>query len=254
MMEKQVGVSIKQARLAAGMTQKQLAEAVEGLSARDVSEAERGLKELAAEKLAALAEALGADPTSLLGNDAGEAQEESGEAPVAQGEPGEAQESASDTQEEPAEASEAKGGATAFLAGHEDVLKLFNSAVPAVKEAALSVLKGGTDDKKDGLGAVLPAIGGVLGGKGGKGESVASIVSFLASKEGVAFLETVKEALGNIAGVFGVAAPDSEEGREARRTSNSFFTFTFWYTVAVYWLLMDFHSKQARLEAKLEKE
>ena len=64
-MSKQTGVLIKEARTAAGMTQKQLAEKVEGLSASMISKAERGEKELTPEQLKAIAEAIGVAPEAL---------------------------------------------------------------------------------------------------------------------------------------------------------------------------------------------
>ena len=64
-MAEQVGMAIKEARLAAGMTQVQLADAVEILSARDISNIERGLREPSDEELAAIAKATGTDFDSL---------------------------------------------------------------------------------------------------------------------------------------------------------------------------------------------
>ena len=68
----QIGASIKEARLAAGLSQKALAEAVEGLNADSISKAERGLKELAEEQLEAIAKVTGSD----LGLSSAEEEEE----------------------------------------------------------------------------------------------------------------------------------------------------------------------------------
>ena len=76
-MSEQTGAKIKEARTAAGMTQKELAEAIDGLSASDISKAERGLMELTDEQLEAIAKATGAE--SLLS----EANEEAPAAPEA---------------------------------------------------------------------------------------------------------------------------------------------------------------------------
>ncbi len=221
-MTKQVGASIKEARMAEGMTQKQLAEAAGNISARDISEAERGLKELTDEQLAAIAEAVGVDQKALLGD----AQDE---APAAQEE------------------------VVAPAAENEDILELFNTADPAVKEAALSVLKGETQEKKDILGTILPIITGILGGKEADGNPIAAIVGFLGSKEGEAFLETIKGVLGNITSTFAAGGTASDEGKNARDTSNSFLAFTFFYTVAIYVLLIGFHFVQSQTDIKLEK-
>ena len=221
-MAKQVGASIKEARTAAGMTQKQLAEAAGNISARDISEVERGLKEPTDEQLAAIAEAVGVDPKSWLGD----AQDE---APAAQEE------------------------VVAPAAENEDILELFNAADPAVKEAALSVLKGETQEKTDILGTILPLITGILGGKEADGNPIAAIIGFLGSKEGEAFLETIKGVLGNITSTFAAGGEASDEGKNARDTSNSFLAFTFFYTVAIYVLLIGFHFVQSQTDIKLEK-
>jgi len=65
-MSKQTGTLIKEARTAAGMTQKELAEKVDGLSAYALSKAERGEKELTPELLKAIADATGTDPEALM--------------------------------------------------------------------------------------------------------------------------------------------------------------------------------------------
>ena len=123
-MTEQIGAKIKEARSAAGMTQKELAEAV-GLSAKAISEAERGLKELTDEQLEAIAEATGAE--SLLG----------------------------EAKEVPAEESEA------LVIDEKEILELLSVAPPEVKKAILSVLKG--DD--DPVSAITGVLGGILGGK-----------------------------------------------------------------------------------------
>ena len=119
-MAETTGARIKEARLAAGMTQKELAEAVDGLSAKAISEAERNLKELSDEQLAAIAEATGSK--SLLG-----------EAEV------------------PAEESEA------LVIDDQEILELLSAAPPAAKSAVLSVLKG-EDDPVSAITGVLGGI------------------------------------------------------------------------------------------------
>ena len=65
-MAKKVGTLIKEARTAAGLTQEQLAKKVAGVSASDISKAERGEKELTQEQLKAIAKATGVTQKSLL--------------------------------------------------------------------------------------------------------------------------------------------------------------------------------------------
>ena len=65
-MAKKVGTLIKEARTAAGLTQEQLAKKVAGVSASDISKAERGEKDLTQEQLKAIAKATGVTQKSLL--------------------------------------------------------------------------------------------------------------------------------------------------------------------------------------------
>ena len=66
MAAKKVGTLIKEARVEAGLTQEQLARKISGLSATDISEAERGLKDLTQEQLKKIAKATGVTQSSLL--------------------------------------------------------------------------------------------------------------------------------------------------------------------------------------------
>ena len=66
MASKKLGNLIKEARTGAGLTQEQLARKISGLSATDISEAERGLKDLTQEQLKRIAKATGVTQTSLL--------------------------------------------------------------------------------------------------------------------------------------------------------------------------------------------
>ena len=65
-MSAEIGMKIKEARTAAGMSQAKLAEAVEGVTASGISKAERGLKELTPEQLRAIAEATGVAPETFM--------------------------------------------------------------------------------------------------------------------------------------------------------------------------------------------
>ena len=66
MAAKKVGALIKEARTAAGLSQEALAKKIKGLSASDISKAERGEKELTQEALKAIAKATGVTQKSLL--------------------------------------------------------------------------------------------------------------------------------------------------------------------------------------------
>lgn len=66
MAAKKVGTLIREARLEAGYTQEQLARKVKGLTANDISKAERGEKDLTKEQLKKIAIATGVTQSSLL--------------------------------------------------------------------------------------------------------------------------------------------------------------------------------------------
>ena len=66
MASKKVGTLIKEARTAAGMTQEQLARKISGLSANDISLAERDKKDLTQEQLKQIAKATGVTQASLI--------------------------------------------------------------------------------------------------------------------------------------------------------------------------------------------
>ena len=66
MATKKVGTLIKEARTEAGLTQEQLARKISGLSAADISEAERNLKSLTQDQLKQIAKITGVTQASLL--------------------------------------------------------------------------------------------------------------------------------------------------------------------------------------------
>lgn len=66
MASKKVGTLIKEARTGAGLTQEQLARKISGLSAADISAAERHQKDLTQEQLKKIAKATGVTQASLL--------------------------------------------------------------------------------------------------------------------------------------------------------------------------------------------
>lgn len=66
MASKKLGNLIKEARTEAGLTQELLARRITGVSASDISQAERGLKDLTQEQLKQIARITGVTQTSLL--------------------------------------------------------------------------------------------------------------------------------------------------------------------------------------------
>ena len=66
MASKKVGTLIKEARVNADLTQEQLARKISGLSASDISLAERGMKDLTQEQLKKIAKVTGVTQASLI--------------------------------------------------------------------------------------------------------------------------------------------------------------------------------------------
>ena len=66
MASKKLGTLIKEARTEAGLTQEQLARKISGLSASEISAAERGVGDLTQEQLKKIAKATGVTQASLL--------------------------------------------------------------------------------------------------------------------------------------------------------------------------------------------
>lgn len=66
MASKKVGTLIKEARVGAGLTQEQLARRISGLSASDISAAERHQKDLTQEQLKQIAKITGVTQASLI--------------------------------------------------------------------------------------------------------------------------------------------------------------------------------------------
>ena len=151
-MTEQIGASIKEARLAAGMTQKELAEAVDGLSASTLSKAERGLKELTDEQIAAIADATGAK--SLLGKTKA--------APAKKKDP--AKKKASAKKKAPVVEAAPVDEPAAAVTADKEILELLGVAGPVVKGAVLSALKSDKGDD-DPVAAITGMLGGILGSK-----------------------------------------------------------------------------------------
>ena len=121
-MAKQDGAKIKEARNAAGMTQAEVAKAAEIVSAKALSEAERGTRELTPEELEAVAKVIGVTVESLLAAEA--------EIP------------AESTEKAPKKAKKASGKSANLTAEEKELLELYRSADSEKQKAAEAALKG----------------------------------------------------------------------------------------------------------------
>ena len=165
-MAKKVGTLIKEARTEAGLTQEQLARKVKGVSAADISKAERGEKELTQAALKEIAKATGVTQKSLL----------------------DAAKGSSSTKKKTSSSSSASKKSMQVTATEKKLVELYREADSDTKKTAMAVLKG---EKSALLGAAASSLlsegspagdflGSILGdGKGEAGDALGSILAML---------------------------------------------------------------------------
>ena len=119
MAAKKVSTLIKEARIAADMTQEQLARRIPGLSAADISLAERGKLELTQTQLKQIAKATGVTQSSLLNAAKGSASKSSS-----------------------AKKSTAAQSSIKVTATEKKLIELYRAADSDTKKAAIKLLKG----------------------------------------------------------------------------------------------------------------
>ena len=151
MAEKTVGALIKAARNDADMTQEQLARKISGLSAEDISLAERGKKDLTQAQLKQIAKVTGVTQASLLN-----AAKESTEKKTAK---------KTTTKTTAKKTTTAKTTSVKVTAAEKKLLELYRKADAQTKKEALNVLKGEDDDTDDLLAGILETVAGLLDNK-----------------------------------------------------------------------------------------
>ena len=139
-MAKKVGTLIKEARTAAGLTQEALAKKVDGVTASDISKAERNEKELTKDQLKQIAKACGVTQASLL--NAGKAA------------PAKKTAAAKTTAKK---TTAAASSSMKLTNAEKKLVELYRKATTEQKEEALKALKG--DDDPD----LLSVLGDLLG-------------------------------------------------------------------------------------------
>ena len=130
MATKKLGNLIREARTGAGLTQEQLAKKITGLSALDISKAERGQKDLTQAQLKAIAKATGVTQTSLL-------------------------DAAKTSTGKKTGSSSSSGSTVKVTAAEKKMLDAYRKADADAKKRALSILKGETTSTQDILGELL---------------------------------------------------------------------------------------------------
>lgn len=122
-MSKKLAKAIKDARTGAGLTQQGLADKVPGLTASDISKAERNEKDLSQDQLKAIAKATGVTQKSLL-----EAAGSSVKPSSSSGKTG--------------KTSSSSGSSMKVTAAEKTLVELYRAADSDTKKAAVKVLKG----------------------------------------------------------------------------------------------------------------
>ena len=144
MASKKLGDLIKEARMSADVTQEQLAKKIAGLSASDISMAERGKKDLTQEQLKRIAKATGVTQASLLN--------------AAKGSSGKSS---------TAKKSSSTAGTTSMklTATEKKLVELYRKADSETKKEALNVLKGEDGSMDDVLETIMDSVQNMLGKK-----------------------------------------------------------------------------------------
>ena len=157
MAQKKVGELIKEARTKKGLSQEKLAGMVEGLSASELSKAERGEKDLTAEELKAIAKICGVTQKSLL--------EAAGLASTSKTSSSSAKKPSTSTSSAKKTSTAASG--ETLTATEKKFLELYRAASSATRKDAEAVLKGTKKVQEDDslvgslLGGALEALTGL---------------------------------------------------------------------------------------------
>ena len=174
MAQKKVGELIKEARTKKGLSQEKLAGMIDGLSASELSKAERGEKDLTQEELKAIAKICGVTQKSLL-EAAGYVSSSKKTTSTTKSSNSTAKSSTStakktstaSTAKKTSASSTAKKTASSsdtvkLTATEKRILELYRSADAETKKNAEAVLKGTKQVQQDGGGLVGSLLGGAL--------------------------------------------------------------------------------------------
>ena len=145
MAAKKVSTLIKEARIAADLTQEQLARKIPGLSASDISLAERGKKELTQAQLKQIAKATGVTQASLLNAAKGSASKSNS-----------------------SKKTSASGSAKSMIkvtATEKKLVELYRAADSDTKKAAINLLKGEENTAEMIFENILESVQDMLDGK-----------------------------------------------------------------------------------------
>ena len=145
MASKKVGTLIKEARTNAGMTQEQLARKISGLSANDISLAERDKKDLTQEQLKQIAKATGVTQASLIN--------------AAKGTSNSSKKTSSTS------SSSSSSSTLKLTATEKQLVELYRKADSDTKKSVMSQLKGESTMTDAILGSLLNGVQDMISGK-----------------------------------------------------------------------------------------
>lgn len=155
-MAKKVGTLIKEARTEAGLTQEQLARKVKGVSASDISKAERGELDLTQAALKEIAKATGVTQASLLNAAKGTSSSKKTST---------AKKTSSTAKKTSSSSSSANKTSMKVSSTEKRLVELYRKADSDTKKAAMNILKGEETSKEDILNSILETAVEMLGGK-----------------------------------------------------------------------------------------
>lgn len=163
-MAKKIGTLIKEARTGAGLTQEALAKKITGVSASDISKAERGETEFSQDVLKKIAKACGVTQSSLL-NAAKEPAKKTTAKKTTAKKIVSAKKSTADKDEEKkstAKKTSAAGGSTMKLtAAEKKLVQLYRDADSDTKKEVLKLL---SPEEESDDNPLLDVLGDILGG------------------------------------------------------------------------------------------
>lgn len=160
MAAKKVGTLIKEARTGADLTQEQLARKVKGLSASDISMAERGQKDLTQAQLKLIAKATGVTQASLI-NAAKDEDASANKKSTAR----KSTAAKKSTASKKAVSSSAARSSVRVTAAEKKLLELYREADSDTKKSVLKLLKGEEDGSESILEDILETVQGLLENK-----------------------------------------------------------------------------------------
>lgn len=167
MAAKKVGELIKEARAKAGLSQEKLASGIPGLSASDISKAERGEKDLTQDQLKAIAKATGVTQKSLLEAAAGKTTAKTITAKTTEktttGKTTAKTTSGKTTAKTTGKTTSTSDSSMKLTAAEKKLVELYRVADSDTKKKAVSILKGEIVDGGDIISSLLEsAIGQIM--------------------------------------------------------------------------------------------